>query len=292
MLLSISSQPSRRKTHPLRTLNLQCDVCGRKYEKKYFFHLEFATHHACSRTCSGISQQLGGVIDEKKRQTFRERYGVDNAQQVPGVREKTRATNIERYGVDVGSKSDSVKTRAKITNQERYGVDWHTQSTNFSVKSKQKWEQNYGVNHPMKSDVVKSKYDFNDIWKQAHETKKKNGSYASSSSEQKFLLRLRSLFECVEVQAPVNHESGTWYIDFKIENTYVQFDGAYWHGLDRKLEEIKLAGGVRNNAIVKAYERDREQDSWFESQGLRLKRITDRQAKSITDDELRTLISR
>ena len=77
MLLSISSQPSRCKSRTKRTLNLQCDVCGRKYEKKYVFHIEFATHYACSRTCGGISQQLGGVIDEKKRQTFRDRYGID-----------------------------------------------------------------------------------------------------------------------------------------------------------------------------------------------------------------------
>ena len=220
-----------------------------------------------------------------------ERYGVENPQQLQLVRDKSRATNIERYGTEIGSQSHVVKERARQTNQGRFGVDWHTQSENFAHKAKRTWQERYGVDHPMRADEVKAKYDFTESWRKAHETKKRNGTYASSRVEKRFYECLCRLNQNVETQVRINHGSGIWLIDFKVGDTYIQFDGAYWHGLDRPIEAIRASTKPRDCAIIKHYDRDRRQDDWFASQGLKLVRITDCDAKKLSDDDVRQLLT-
>lgn len=266
-------------------------MCGQEYEKKYFAHIERAHHHACSRVCQAIAQRKGGVFDQKKREVMLDRYGADNPQRVQAFKEKSRNTNLERYGCEVGSQSGLVKERARKTNQERFGVDWHTQSENFSIKAKATWRDHYGVDHPMRAAEVKAKYDFGEVWRKAHETKKLNGTYATSNVESKFYTQLVKVFGNVERQVPVEHEDGTWLIDFRIGDTYVQFDGEYWHGLDRQLNAIKESKSQRDLTIVGRYYADRHQDVWFASRYMRLIRITDRQAKTLSDDSLCQLLT-
>lgn len=291
MLLFISSTPSRRKSRPKRTLHLRCDVCDVEYTKPFSTHVEVALYHICSRNCHTLAQRTGGLLDQKKRVTFLTRYGADNPQRIETFHKATRATNIERYGVAVSSQAGVVKERARLTNRERFNVDWHTQSENFFEKSKKTWLHRYGVDHPMRSVVVKRKHDFSCSWKKAHETKKKNGTYSSSNCERKFFERLQKLFPHVETQIHVQHDVGVWLIDFRVGDVYVQLDGSYWHGLDRPIDVIKSSTKPRDGAIVRAFYRDREQDAWFAAQNMRLIRITDKQAKSLTDDALRGLVT-
>ncbi len=293
MLLFISSLPSRRKLHPKRILHLVCDACGHEYEKRYFAHIESAPYHLCSEKCQALAQQKGGFLDIKKRQVMFERYGVENPQQSNEIRERTRQTNLERYGSEISSRSDIVKSKMRQTNRTRYGVSWHTQSQNFATKARETWQENYGVDHPMKSEEVKAKYDFYDLWRKAHETKKLNGTYATSKAESLFYEQLIRIFDVVKRQASIQHERGTWLIDFYLPDidAYVQFDGVYWHGLDRPLCVIKESTVPRDLMIRRRYNADRIQDAWFRKQGLTLVRITDRQAKSLSDVELVALLT-
>ena len=66
-------------------------------------------------------------------------------------------------------------------------------------------------------------------------------------------------------------------IDFYIKSidTYIQFDGIYWHGLDRNINEIKNSDKKRDEGRYKTYMKDREQDGWFKLSDLKLVRITD-----------------
>jgi very-short-patch-repair endonuclease len=74
-----------------------------------------------------------------------------------------------------------------------------------------------------------------------------------------------------------------WPIDVVIKNddqvTYVQYDGVYWHGLDRPLEEIALHKKPRDVVIQQKWSIDRRQDVWFVEQGLKLVRVTDAEFK-------------
>lgn len=108
---------------------------------------------------------------------------------------------------------------------------------------------------------------------------KRNGSYASSAWEREFEQYLVARFgdHDVERQASVNG----WKIDFKVRSldTYVQFDGEYWHGLDRPHKQLRASASQRDKAILGSWKRDRDQDAWFAANGLRLVRVTDRQFK-------------
>lgn len=230
--------------------------------------------------CQATLQHKGGALDVRKRERFIERYGVDNPLKDPAIQRRVRTTNVARYGVPVSSQAESVKEKAKATNQERFGVDWHTQSANFDEKSRATWLEKYGVDHPMRSDEVKAKYDFKAIWAKAHATKKNDGTYARSSAEDLFYAALVTVFGVTDVErsVPIKSDSGAmWVIDFRVKtvDVYVQFDGAYWHGLDRPLDVIKEEKHARDTMILHAFDRDRTQDAWFATHGMKLVRVTD-----------------
>lgn len=99
----------------------------------------------------------------------------------------------------------------------------------------------------------------------------------SSKAEAQFGDLLRKHFDAVKHQKWING----WPIDFYIPSldTYVQFDGVYWHGLDRPIEIIRASSKIRDRAIVQKWETDRVQDAWFAEAGIRLIRVTDIQFK-------------
>lgn len=113
--------------------------------------------------------------------------------------------------------------------------------------------------------------------RQRHETMRDNGSYFNSKSEDKFYDLLVVLYglENVQRQFVINK----WPIDFYVQttDTYVQFDGEYWHGLDRPLTEIMKFKTPRDKTILRKHQIDREQDNWFRDNDKRLVRITDKQ---------------
>lgn len=195
------------------------------------------------------------------------------------VRDKVVASNMAHHGVPCSWSSTQVKEKIRQHNLATYGVEWHTQSDNFKRKAADTWREKYGVDHPMRASEVKAKYDFRALWAKAHATKKVNGTYACSAIEQKFYESLCDRYgaEDVERQCSVEADDKRWLIDFYVRSidAYIQFDGAYWHGTDRSLSEIKENGSARDVAILAAYERDRQQDAWFAERGLTLLRITD-----------------
>ena len=291
MLLSISSLPSRCKNRPKKTLVLKCDSCESVFERRFTLEESQAAHHFCARKCANLSQALGGSIDSKKKTVFLARYGVDNPMKDCNIRLETSRTCLDRYGSPFAISSQAVRDKIVQTNQERYGSNSHMGTTHFLELAKETWLKKYGEDNPMKSDVIKSKYDFDAVWKKAHETKKTRSSYKTSKKENLLRSRLETLFECVEYQVSVDHEGGTWLLDFKIGNVYVEYDGTYWHGLDRPLSVLIESKQPRDQAILRRYYGDRHQDEWFLKNGLRLIRIREGEERSLTDDELKSLLT-
>jgi len=148
-----------------------------------------------------------------------------------------------------------------------------TQQNLHSVASRKKSQktvlQNYGVKHQWASPQIR---------KQIHEKMKANGSYCGISKPQKaFGALLREEFGSKNVESSMLVNG--WEIDFYIKptKTYVQFDGIYWHGLDRPLHVIRKDKTQRGRAILKTVKRDCVQNQWFKDNGLKLVRITDKQ---------------
>lgn len=181
---------------------------------------------------------------QKAKQTVIERYGVNSAVQLPHVRKRCLNARLQ----------PDVVTKQQATCLERFGVK--------SLLSLRRVRML--ANTPEKCH-------------QRHLTMKKNNSYSSSKQELMFyewLVKNRNVDD-VERQVFVNR----WPIDFYIKSidTYVQFDGEYWHGIDRSLEEIAKFKTPRDKIILRKYQIDREQDEWFKCSGMHLLRITNKQ---------------
>lgn len=110
------------------------------------------------RTCSYECREK--IIDHdnrvsKQKNTLIEKYGVDNARNIPGMDKRIKSTMLNRYGMLVSPKSlKSIKERAPIlqkkskkTLQERYGVDNPSQIPGHYEKCKNTLIKNYGVDH-------------------------------------------------------------------------------------------------------------------------------------------------
>jgi len=106
-----------------------------------------------------------------------------------------------------------------------------------------------------------------------HETKKKNGSYNKSKAEDR----------CYEHLCPVFGEHNVvrqkllngWSIDFYVVSfdLYIQFDGYYYHGKGRDLEEIAEFKTETDKTIYQTVLRDQEQNLWCTQNNINFMRI-------------------
>lgn len=275
---------------PKRVFTLRCDQCGVEFEKPGNYNVH-KRHHICSRQCLNDAHGVNGILRPIMVQTMQQKMGDDWASQIgrkisaastpaqfKARAQKAKQTVIERYGANSacqiphvrqscltkGSSPEAIAKR-KATNVERFGVE-----STLSLP-----EVHALANTPEKCQ-------------QRHETMKRNGSYFNSKQEHTFNDWLVSRFGATDVERQV--VINTWPIDFYVKSidTYVQFDGEYWHGLDRPLEQIMQFKTPRDRTIFRKYHIDREQDVWFTAFGKRLIRITNQQfARGDIPDELK-----
>jgi hypothetical protein len=251
-----------------------------------------------SKTCGllyGGRGNASDVLKQKNHETCIEKYGVDHPWKDDSIHAKTIAktrelyggntwevssslrvvvdvTMLERYGTTKPMSSPEIKERYKQTMLANWGVEFPQQSEAIREKTKEVWMEHYGVDHPMKSDEVKAGIDWSEQRRKQNETFKIRGVWGSKP-ENEFGEWLASIFseDDVKKQSWINCQS----IDFYIVSirTYVQFDGIYWHGLDKSYDD--LASWIKDRFI-----RDRKMDDWFESKisdGWKLFRLTDEQ---------------
>lgn len=112
----------------------------------------------------------------------------------------------------------------------------------------------------------------NEAWEKRFSTLRKLGKLGTSKPENTLYQLLVERFGEDDV---VHHiYVRRFCIDFYIKsrNTYVEFDGTYWHGLDKPYSEL-------TGSIKRKFDRDRRCDSYFIENGLRLIHITDKELK-------------
>jgi hypothetical protein len=127
--------------------------------------------------------------------TFKNRYGVRNAQQVKEIRNRTRISNIEKYGQDGWNPEQTKKTM-----QEKYGVDYPLQSPAIREKIRLTSQARYGTDSPMQNAEIfercqraqeKARYRFKQVelpsgdvrWAQGYEPQVINYLLQSDISE-------------------------------------------------------------------------------------------------------------
>jgi hypothetical protein len=250
-------------------------------------------------------------VMDKSKKTVLEKYGVENIKQNKEIQQKAKDTLMKNYGVEYNFQSQEIKNRAKATCLQKYGVENVMQNSGvadkfkeimiekygvenpkqveeFKLKSENTLFEHYGVRNTMYSEEIKAKFNFKEIWKKANITKKKNGKSQSSKIEYDFYEKLCIIYgkENIDRQVITNG----WAIDFYIKSidTYIQFDGVYWHGLG--IRRMKDIGGRRYKRISRTIEIDSAQNKWFVENGLKLIRITDVQFKKMEFSKIINII--
>lgn len=254
--------------------DLVCDFCDRQFSKK---SSQISSDvHFCSRHCQSSAQVNGEVLDDLKRATFQQRYGVDNPSKSLGVITKRIMTNIERYGVRCTLQLIESRERTMMT---RYGVKHALQNKELYAKAQESWMKIYGVDNPMKTAENREKA------RQYAGQKLSTHKFAPSKKECVIARLLQRIYGDVKQQAHVDK----WWIDFYLPSidTYVQYDGAFWHGLDERARQYE--------SVQHRVEIDREQNDWFVHHSKRLIRITEYECDDLLKSEsseitLKTLI--
>ena len=255
----------------IKMLILSCDNCNIGfYRAASKVHLDI---HFCTKKCAnGSLQSL-----EKRRSTNIERYGVAYGFQSEEVKQKRKHTMIERYGTEHALRSIKIFAEMITSHVEKYGVEYPTQRSEVMQKVKDTTANHYGSTCVFSSRLRES-FDYTKAKQREHATKKANGTYTKSRIEDEFYDLLVGAFPSHKIQRQVLVNG--WRIDFKVGNTYVQFDGEYWHGLDRSISLIKEFKSPRDRVIYQTHLRDIQQNEWFNKHALSLVRITDKEYRS------------
>jgi hypothetical protein len=271
---SISQRPSV-------LYRFKCDECNIIYDKKPgTVSRSKSGLHFCSNKCKFLSRMKGKKLKLVCEHTCLQKYGTSNPFQSEIVKEHSRQSFQAKYGPDVcyALQVPGALAKRRRTHLERYGYEETFQSPILKDKRRLTWMKKYGVPY-------KPFYQTHDELIVAMQKSFANHPNAfSSKAEIMFCESLAQKFGHIIRQKHVHK----WPIDVYIPSidTYVQFDGVYWHGLDRPIEIIKESQGKRDQAIYHKWLIDQEQNEWFASHNLRLMRITDVEFKN---DPLRVL---
>lgn len=158
----------------------------------------------------------------RSKQEMLKKYGVENYSYAKDFNDKVRATCQEKYGVDYASQSKEFRDKVAQTNLERYGTTCNLASEEGIKKKTETWLKNLGVDHPSKcSEVVKKQWD----------SKKKNGTAATSKAEKSIKAKLLKKFPNLKT----NYNKDVRYpfhCDFYIPemDLFIEYQGFEGHG--------------------------------------------------------------
>lgn len=213
-------------------------------------------------------------VQQKSSQTKEARWGDSNYNN----RQKAEQTCQEKLGCSNPFQSEPVKEKIRVSMLERWGVESPIHSPEIKGKIENSLLQNWGVTHSWNKPEHRARNKSRQVREKIHQTMKARGLYGKSKIEDRMFDDLCHLYgpENVERQVSLNG----WSIDFRVRGIYIQLDGAYWHGLDRTVEELMHSKNPRDKVILGTVRRDAEQNEWCCTSGTKMIRVTDREYKS------------
>jgi G:T-mismatch repair DNA endonuclease (very short patch repair protein) len=264
-----------------------CDCCKKKFcsrPKPKYLKLE---HHFCSRQCASLAARKGGAIFNKKENNCLKKYGAAHHFKNKDVQEKRINSCIDKYGGRCPMNSEEVKLKSQDTILKKYG-DHHSRLDSIKQKKKDTCLNKYGVDSFTKTKEFRESVDWASVARKGLKTRSKKGMLNVSKIENKFHQFLLNYFNEVKTQIPIRE----WSLDFYLPklDTYIQFDGNYWHGIDTSVEELEAKNTKISKAIIRTKERDREREEWFKKNNMRLVRVIEKDFKDKKYDQILTQI--
>ena len=191
---------------------------------------------------------------ERARQTIREVYGVDNVSQSEVIKARKRESSMRRYGVpstaldpDVRRRqletlrrnhpdlpadargpfeAPSVQAAAKATHLARHGFENPFARDDVKDQIRQTVQERYGVDNVMESVEIRAR---------VMDTKRKNGTFTTSSSEDalyELLVEYADQNDMTVVRQYCDEERYPFAVDFYIpeRDLFIELNGSWLHG--------------------------------------------------------------
>lgn len=245
-------------------VDVKCDYCGKIFKRTYN---RYILHHDekfgdCCKKCSYI----------KKKETYLERYGVENPSYSKDVINKRKQTCLEHFGVDCFFKTEKAKEIFKNIAIEKYGVENISQAEEIKDKKKQTCLKHFGVEYSVQNEKIKEKrkqtcierfgvdspLKSEEVRKKIRQSLFKSGKCATSKIQTKLYNILKEKYDnCV-----LNYLLYPFYLDCMLEingqKIDVEFDGQFWHQNkskeDGKRNSYCIANGYKVLRIKGNYE--------------------------------------
>jgi hypothetical protein len=130
---------------------VQCDYCYKKY------NITYKAYNTSKKNINKLSCNDKECINEKKKDVFIHKYGVNHYSKTSEYNTKVKKTSVYKYGVEHYSKTDEYKDKIKETCLEKYGIDNYSKTSEYKDKIKETCLEKYGVEHYSKTDEYKDK---------------------------------------------------------------------------------------------------------------------------------------
>lgn len=149
LLKSEEENTSRPKElHKILFGKPKCEACNS--ENLCFINMQKGFVRFCSRKCANNSESS----KLKAKQTWVEKYGVDNPLKSKAIQKRFKATMKERYGVCYTAQSKELANKCRKTCIEKYGVDNPAKAKVIQKKMKATCQKLYGVDNVWRSGTI------------------------------------------------------------------------------------------------------------------------------------------
>ena len=192
------------------------------YNKYSKFHNSIQGFYKFDSNDEKNSKDGKKYINDKRKQTTFEHFGVDWSMQSEEVKEKSRQTCLERYGTENAFQNEGIKHKQQQTCLERYGHKHPAQSEEIKEKMHQTFLKHYGYEHVLQNEAIKEK---------AYQTKCKNKTVNSSKPEEDIFNILFSLYGS-HVKHHYKEQRYNYACDFYIDllDMFIEQQGTWYHG--------------------------------------------------------------
>ncbi len=102
----------------------KCFNCGNSCK---FDDIFYGFRKSCSSKCSNNAP----IVQEKKKQSYLKKYGVENPSQSNEIKESKKKTFLEHFGVECNLTLDKTKEQIKQTSLRKYGTEYFLQSDEY-----------------------------------------------------------------------------------------------------------------------------------------------------------------
>ena len=242
-----------------KKVRIICDYCEKEFLKDNANYMsERNDGKDCCKQCWSIKVKesfmnkygvenpfQSEIIKEKSKQTCLTKYGTERACQSEQVKEKIAKTNLERYGNTMPLLNQEVKEKAINTCLDKFGVSNVFMSPEIQDKIKETNRLKYGEGNiahtPEIAEKIKSanmeKYGVpyttqsKTVQKKMRESLYKNGSVPSSKAEKEMCDLLKNIFGSEHCYP--NYPMDSLNLDCLVNINGVlidfEYDGWYWH---------------------------------------------------------------